>query len=71
MPSEHDLPGGTSVEKYTGDYSWDGEVCRCENCGHGTILTPDGKRRHVVAHPVKRGYVLHIYGPINLRRNDA
>src|SRR5690606_29810419 len=50
---------GDRVEKRSGDYSWRGEVC-------AVFRTPNGHLRYVVAHPVDRGYVLHIYGESNL-----
>lgn len=51
---------GDVVEKFTGDYTWRGEIS-------AIFLTPNGKERVVIAHPVGKGYVLHIYAPPNLR----
>lgn len=49
-----------AVTKCTGDYHWDGVIC-------AAFLTPEGNERYVVAHPVDKGSVLHIYGPNNLK----
>jgi hypothetical protein len=55
---------GDPVEKFTGDYTWDGVVC-------SRFTTPDGKLRYVVAHPILAsqgsGWVLHIYSEANLQ----
>lgn len=48
------------VEKFTGDYMWEGVVC-------SVFWTPACDLRYVVAHPVKEGFVLHIYSEKNLR----
>ena len=48
------------VRKTSGDYWWRGVVC-------AVFTTPDGHERVVVAHPVEKGYVLHIYAPANLQ----
>ena len=50
------------VRKDSGDYSWEGVV-------RGVVRThDDGPERVVVAHPVERGFVLHIYSPAQLVR---
>lgn len=51
---------GDNVEKCTGDYTWGGVVS-------SVFETPAGALRYVVAHPVKTGWVLHIYSEGNLR----
>jgi hypothetical protein len=51
---------GDKVEKCTGDYVWEGEIV-------SKFLTPQKRIRYVVAHPVKKGWVLHIYSEQNLR----
>lgn len=55
---------GMQVEKYTGDYEAEGVLC----CA---FETPDGKPRYVVAHPQRRGWILHIYSPANIRPTAA
>ena len=51
---------GDAVEKYSGDYVWEGVITAVFN-------TPGGALRYVVAHPVETGWVLHIYSEQNLR----
>lgn len=53
---------GDKVEKYTGDYRWEGIVVSCFQ-----TPSPGNYERYVVAHPVGEGYVLHIYSAKNLR----
>jgi hypothetical protein len=52
---------GPKVKKVGGDYEWDGVLC-------AEFETPDGKPRVVVAHPVQKGWVLHIYRPDQIIR---
>lgn len=51
---------GDEVEKCTGEYNWRGQVS-------SVFYTPIGLLRYVVAHPVEKGWVLHIYSEKNLR----
>lgn len=52
---------GDQVIKFTGDYEWAGEVRSVFTAYDG------GPLRYVVAHPVGRGRVLHIYSGENLK----
>jgi hypothetical protein len=58
------LPLGTRVRKVSGDYQWDGVLS-------SVFMTPSGDCRCVVAHPVERGWVLHIYAPINVEKCEG
>jgi hypothetical protein len=58
---------GDRVEKFTGDYSGEGEIRGYFYAWEG------GPLRYIVKHTLEggRGYLCHIYSPKNLRRLES